>query len=411
MTGCESEIRMNYEVYERSSGVRSGSCLKELLGVLVLLVSIWGVPGLLPEAMAQGGSSRTDIEFAHASTGFQLTGGHAQVPCERCHVQGVFRGTPTQCMQCHSPGGRVVSSFKPANHLPTTLNCNSCHRTTNWRPAFFTHNGIAPGSCGTCHNNSTAPGKPATHVPTTLSCDNCHRTVAWASASFKHLGVAPGTCVSCHNGVQARGKPAAHMATAASCDTCHRMGVANWVLVTSGYNHTGVAPGSCMTCHNGTRATGKPATHVPTSASCDSCHRTIGWRPATFSHTGVTPGTCVTCHNGSAARGKSANHLPTTAACDTCHRTTAWTPATFSHTGVTPGSCATCHNGSTARGKSATHIATTAACDTCHRTTAWTPATMNHTGVTPGSCATCHNGSTARGKSATHIATTAACDT
>lgn len=105
----------------------------------------------------------------------------------------------------------------------------------------------------------------------------------------------------------------------------------------------------------------------------------------------------MTCHNGSAARGKPANHVPTTAACDTCHRTTAWTPATFNHASVTPGSCVTCHNGTTARGKSAGHFVTTRACDSCHRTTAWTPATA-YTHQSPFyrphsssvTCASCH---------------------
>ena len=221
-----------------------------------------------------------------------------------------------------------------------------------------------------CHNNSTAQGKPTTHLPTAMSCDSCHRTVTWTGASFKHMGVTPGTCATCHNGIQAPGKPAGHVVTSASCDSCHRMGAANWVLVSTGYNHSGVAPGTCVSCHNGSRATGKPAMHVPTTASCDSCHRTVAWRPATFSHTGVTPGSCATCHNGSQARGKTATHVPTTQACDTCHRTTAWIPATFSHTGVTPGTCLTCHNGTIARGKPSSHPRTTLSCDAsgCHNT-------------------------------------------
>ncbi|MCP9449190.1 MAG: hypothetical protein NNA21_03895, partial [Nitrospira sp.] len=147
----------------------------------------------------------------------------------------------------------------------------------------------------------------------------------------------------------------------------------------------------------GTTARGKPATHLPTTAACDSCHRTTGWTPATFSHTGVTPGSCATCHNGTTARGKPATHLPTTAACDSCHRTTGWTPATFSHTGVTPGSCATCHNGTTATGKPASHFVTTQSCDACHRTTAWTPVnTYVHRSVaykphrSSVACASCH---------------------
>lgn len=88
-------------------------------------------------------------------------------------------------------------------------------------------------------------------------------------------------------------------------------------------------------------------------------------------HNSVAPGTCNTCHNGNAAEGKNSSHIPTTASCDTCHRTTGWEPATINHGNVAPGTCATCHNGTTARGKSSTHISTTDSCDTCHLTTGW----------------------------------------
>jgi len=334
------------------------------------------LPDMSDTVNAQG-SNRTDVEIDHSVTGFILSGGHAQVQCDRCHVQGLFRGTPRQCMQCHSPGGRLVSTFKPANHLPTTVNCESCHRTTAWRPAFFTHNGVQPGACSTCHNRSTAVGKPANHIQTTMACDSCHRTVSWAGAVFRHQGVNPGTCLSCHNGVQARGKPAGHIQTTASCDNCHRIGDANWVSVSGAFNHSGVTPGTCATCHNGTRATGKPASHIPTTTACDSCHRTTAWIPSTFSHAGVTSGTCATCHNGTTATGKPATHIATTQSCDACHRTTAWTPATMNHTGIAPGTCATCHNGTTATGKTANHVPTTQSCDVCHRTTAWIPATFS----------------------------------
>ena len=121
-----------------------------------------------------------------------------------------------------------------------------------------------------------------------------------------------------------------------------------------------------------------------------------------MSHAGVTPGTCATCHNGTTARGKSATHVPTTASCDTCHRTTAWIPATFSHTGVTPGTCATCHNGSTATGKSSGHFVTSQSCDACHRAgSGWTNVTtyshktayykQHRAGVTCNACHTSNN--------------------
>jgi hypothetical protein len=97
-------------------------------------------------------------------------------------------------------------------------------------------------------------------------------------------------------------------------------------------------------------ATGKPSGHVPTTASCDSCHRTSAWLPATFSHSSVAPGTCTTCHNGSTATGKSSGHFLTTRACDACHTTSAWLP-TRSYTHSSPFykphnssvTCASCH--------------------------------------------------------------------
>ena len=360
------------------------------------LLAICSTMLLMPDTASAQGRSRTDIEFDHSSTGFQLSGGHAQVECQRCHLQGIFRGTPTQCMQCHSPGGRVVSTFKPSNHIPTTVNCNSCHRTTNWTPAFFTHNGVAPGTCSKCHNQTIAAGKPATHIPTTMACDSCHRTVGWTGAAFKHIGVAPGTCATCHNGVGAIGKPANHLVTSISCDGCHKTGT-TWLLVSgSRYDHTGITTG-CATCHGGATAgvVSKPAGHIPTTLGCETCHKsTVAFGPGTpMNHQGITTG-CATCHGGTYAgvMTKSATHIVTSAPCESCHKsTTSFTGAVFSHAGIVTG-CATCHNGSTALGKPANHFPTATACETCHKsTTTFTGTRMVHSGVVAtGSCNTCH---------------------
>jgi hypothetical protein len=88
---------------------------------------------------------------------------------------------------------------------------------------------------------------------------------------------------------------------------------------------------------------------VVTTASCDTCHRTTAWLPATFSHTGVVAGTCASCH-GTSARGKPTNHFITTRACDACHATTAWLPVR-PYTHLSPFykphnssvTCASCH--------------------------------------------------------------------
>jgi len=298
---------------------------------------------------ANGASART--AFNHSKSGFPLTGAHQQTDCATCHIQGVFKNTPRQCQICHSPGSGRATTAKPATHIPTSAPCAQCHNSTvTWSGARFSHTGIAPGTCTSCHNGSQAKGKPANHVQTTLACDACHRTSAWIPATFSHASVAPGTCGTCHNGTQARGKPANHIQTTASCDQCHR--TTAWLPAT--FSHTGVSPGTCGTCHNGSQATGKPANHIQTTASCDQCHRTTAWLPATFSHTGVAPGTCGTCHNGSQATGKPSTHFVTTRSCDACHNTTAWLPTkTYTHTspfykphnaGVR---CLDCHKGNT----------------------------------------------------------------
>jgi hypothetical protein len=105
-------------------------------------------------------------------------------------------------------------------------------------------------------------------------------------------------------------------------------------------NHSGVTPGTCNTCHNGSSASGKPTNHVQTTASCDACHITTAWKPANFSHSGVAPNSCLSCHNGTNATGKPGDHPATNASCDACHTTTSWN---FSHNTVARGSCPTCH--------------------------------------------------------------------
>jgi hypothetical protein len=355
--------------------------------------------------------------------------------CDTCHKStavwtttsfshtGVVAGS---CVSCHvGARAKVKGTAAKPGHVVTSAACDSCHKqTTAWLPVTsFNHVGVVAGSCGTCHNGTSATGKNlTTHIPTSAACDSCHKiTTAWIPATYGHVGVVAGSCGTCHTGTyqKATGKTATNFHTATTstpCDTCHR---STAVWTTTSFGHVGVTPGSCVTCHVGARAkvkgtAAKPG-HIVTTAACDSCHRTTAWVPATsFNHVGVTPGSCGTCHNGTSATGKTATnyHAVTTAACDTCHRSTAtWTTTSFGHVGVAPGSCITCHVGARAKVKGTAakpgHVVTTLACDSCHRTTAWIPASFNHVGVAVGTCGTCHNGSNATGKNlATHIPTT-----
>ena len=367
------------------------------------------------------------VNFDHLKTGFPLTGAHVQLPCESCHIQGIFKGTPKKCETCHTPGSRIqTTTFKPSNHIPTILGCVQCHSSTaSWSVARFSHAGVAIGQCAQCHNGSITTGKPTNHLVTTASCDSCHRTTTWMSAGFNHIGVAPGTCATCH-GVSATGKPSNHIPTTLSCDACHAM---NGTFANSTFTHSavqGVLPGQCANCHNGSftsmNALGKPSGHVATTASCDSCHTGFAsFTAATFDHTGVSPGQCSTCHTqGGSGMAKPSNHIPTTLSCDLCHTTGgSFSTSTFSHTaaqGVVPGQCSTCHNGSydqwNALGKPSNHVTTTASCDSCHTGySSFAGAGFNHTGIAPGTCATCHTrGGSGMAKPSNHIPTTLSCD-
>jgi hypothetical protein len=271
------------------------------IGLLVMLPLLAMMHLALAQTVEAGSA-----KFDHMKTGFNLAGPHAVAQCDSCHVQGIFKGTPRDCASCHRAGNRMGATSKPNRHIATMAPCDSCHRSTTWTPATFSHVGVVPGACMTCHNGSIATGKPNGHIFTLASCDGCHRTSAWLPAGYDHRGVAPGTCTTCH-GVSATGKPSGHVATSASCDKCH----STTAWLPASYDHTGVVPGTCATCHNGVTAKGVggvPTTqhpsyssHVPTSLwpSCDSCHKSTVSFTGAYVHKSVAvpTGSCTTCHS------------------------------------------------------------------------------------------------------------------
>ncbi len=329
-----------------------------LLGLILLA---------LPYGDTFSATQNGNVKFDHVRTGFPLTGAHATLPCETCHIQGIFKGTPKKCETCHTQGSRIQTiTFKLTNHIVTTQTCDQCHRSTAaWNVATFSHVGVIPHQCTQCHNGAIVMGKPATHIPTNAPCDTCHRTTTWMSAGFDHTGVIPGTCSTCHvQGGSGMAKPTNHIPTNLSCDACHSTG---GTFATSTFTHSstqGVLPGQCTTsgCHSGSytawNALGKPAGHVSTTASCDSCHTTgyTSFAGAGFNHTGVAPGTCSTCHySGGPGLAAPTNHIPYASQllagaslnCDACHKsTTSFTAEIMNHNnslGNGAGWCKGCH--------------------------------------------------------------------
>jgi hypothetical protein len=199
------------------------------------------------------------------------------------------------------------------------------------------------------------------------------------------------------------------------CADCH---------INNNYNITTTA---CVSCHLKNFQAATNPNHIAGgfSQTCQQCHSTIAWQPATFDHTTVgfpltnahadPPRVCADCHinnnyNITTTACASChlkdyntaltpvNHVqlafPT--ACESCHDTVRWTNGKFDHaaTGfpltnshmVPPRVCADCHINNN-------YNLTSTACSTCHLkdyNTATTP--INHIQVGfPTTCQLCHD--------------------
>src|SRR5437016_858153 len=282
--------------------------------------------------------------FDHLTTGFELTGQHRDLPCESCHVNAIFQGTPKECGACHGIGSLVRATSKPASHILSTDQCGACHTPIAWNPAVNFDHTQARGSCSTCHNGTMAQGKGPTHIVTDLECDACHTTLSWAGAMFTHVGVTSG-CATCHDNVHATGPTANHIPIGTpmtACESCHSpTNYTNWLGATM--NHLAVTALSCAGCHQTASFLGMhPSTDTTAgdsrpSAKLDPLHPTTG--------------DCSQCHDTttfSQSTSRPANHIPTIAPCLQCH-TTASNYALYSVTATHQGiaGCLSCHGPST----------------------------------------------------------------
>jgi hypothetical protein len=298
------------------------------------------------------------------------------------------------------------------NHMATGFNLTGAHAIAACETCHVA--GVFKGTaraCDGCHalgKRVVATPKSTSHIVTDAPCDTCHfNTSTFLGARYNHGTARPGQCLTCHNGRQTTGRPVSHSSgnkATNSCDQCHR----SYAWLPASWNHVGVVPGTCANagCHiqgsnqyyRGNGAYNHTGYQL-TDPACDDCHNMFSWRPAPYKHNNPRP--CSNCHNGTVATGKGPTHGYTTAACNTCHlNTVSWLGASY-HNGAVAGICGTCHNGTngvkgTINDPNGTHIPLTAGgnpnCDLCHTsTTTFTVYTMNHGGIT--ACKNCHSSS------------------
>jgi hypothetical protein len=127
----------------------------------------------------------SDVNFNHNNTNFPLSGKHTGVQCQACHVNGVYKGTPTNCYACHAAKDKHNGQFG--------TDCGSCHNPGGWGNATFDHNNTAfpltgkhsKLSCTKCHSNGVYKGTPT-------QCIACH------ADKDKHKGTNGTDCGACH---------------------------------------------------------------------------------------------------------------------------------------------------------------------------------------------------------------------
>ncbi|MBS0388725.1 MAG: hypothetical protein JSR15_09620, partial [Proteobacteria bacterium] len=375
-------------------------------GAFAALLLLWAAQtsaAVQPPAQSSPASTAAPAivaHFDHLTTGYELIGQHRDLPCESCHTNALFKGTPRACAACHGLGIHGVrATAKPVNHIMSSDRCEACHTPIAWSPAVNFDHAEVLGSCSSCHNGAQAQGKGPGHIDTSLECDACHSTMSWAGAVFNHAGIVTG-CAACHNGAAAKGMPAAHIPVdTAPCEACH---IPTQYSSFSGasMSHPAVTPPMpCANCHEAgksffgvTIVTRPPAPH-PTTQDCGVCHLST----TSFSAGALQP----------------AGHIPTSQPCTLCHSNpNDYGVYLMRHDGIT-GGCALCH----AAGLSfanmappvlveppANHVGVGATpCESCHsssnfatggfafaNTSTTAPPGMVHAAVAGISCESCH---------------------
>jgi hypothetical protein len=258
-----------------------------------------------------------NVNFDHNNTAFALTGAHTGVACKTCHVNGVFKGTPKECVACHAA--------KDAHNGQFGTVCSTCHNTNSWQGATFNHGNTAfplAGShaslaCASCHANNVYKGTPkdcyschaardAHNGQFGTSCGSCHVPTKWTDVTFNHGNTA---------------FPLTGLHTNVQCAACHGNGV---------YKGT---PTNCYACH-----AAKDAHGGQFGTDCASCHNPSGWGNVTFDHNNTAFPLvghharlqCSQCHSNGVYRG-------TPTQCIACHADK------DKHNGANGTDCGICH--------------------------------------------------------------------
>ncbi|MBL0174445.1 MAG: hypothetical protein IPP94_04115 [Ignavibacteria bacterium] len=363
-------------------------------------------------------ADRMPATINHDLTRFPLQGKHQTTPCERCHVNLVFRGTPQECYACHE---KDFTATKNPDHLAGMFNhdCKTCHTLNGWKPATFDHNATAfplQGKhttvlCEKCHVNGNYTLKY-------VDCWQCHQNDFTLSKQPDHvLGQLPHECITCHTVNGWKPSTFDHNTTRFRIEGAHRAVDCAKCHVNGQYKNLAM---DCWSCHQKDYTAVTQPSHVTGQFNhdCTTCHSLTAWKPATFDHNatrfrlegGHRTVECAKCHvNGQytnlsmdcwSCHQKDFNAVAQPSHvngqfnhdCTTCHTVNAWKPSTFDHAATRfplqgahkRSDCQSCHIG----GK---YTNMPVDCWSCHQTKYEGVVTPNHVnGQFNRDCTICH---------------------
>ena len=241
--------------------------------------------------------------FDHGTTGYPLTGKHADVKCEKCHL------VPGN-VSLKNERGEAIPRYKPVAHQECSSchkdvhagqlgpKCASCHVTEGFKivdknrfdhsKTHFTlvgkHRSV---ECAKCHDPQRAWGKK----PPFKTCDSCHKDVHAGKATLAGQVV---DCGSCHD--ERAFKPSTYTVVRhresdyplegkhqqVACDRCHLKNPVGVPASTLGEARILMRPAyeNCRDCHRDLH--GGQLVERTDGGACEACHRVQDWKPSTF---------------------------------------------------------------------------------------------------------------------------------
>lgn len=174
------------------------------------------------------------------------------------------------------------AAFNETHVEVRSADCVSCHRSEYEGATRPPHQGVFPETCASCHTNDT-----------------------WSPAFFQHRWPLTGAhqtlpCAACH-----AGSPPVYVGTPQQCAGCHMSDYQTANTTVAGH---GANPTTCETCHTTTAwkpaSGGHPEAKFPILngahrvVECNQCHN------ANLGLNGRDNADCVGCHTGDHTRAK-----------------------------------------------------------------------------------------------------------